>query len=541
MTDIARVGATTNAGTGPRQPGNEHVVRRGDTLWGIARQHGVSLGELEAANPHLARNDFIFPGDRIALPGGNEATHVVRAGETVGGIAERHGVSARAVADANQLRRPDLIHPGDRLTIPGGQARPQAAPPPLPASRPQPAPAPIAAPVAAPAVAAPAAEAPGTTGLRTMFEPALGSRAVGAVVIGQAEGTRTPDGGFRAGYYGHTDPGNGVANRGSFSLQNAGTLTPEQADARQLTRLGQQIPAFETAARGAGLDPNDAALATAYLDLYNQSPTAAARFVDQLDYLSTAGITTESLVELRVRSFVDHATGERFRLPSGAPAGGGFVNIARNTLGREPSEREVQAVIRRDQDRRVTAMAAALPQATAPANVPTPRVRPEPAAPAPATGGPARFTSNAGLDLTPVAIDRTNALHDAVRDQTGFAIHVTSGRRGPDRQAAAMYNNLADGSSPRYRNQAAFNEVRDAFNAGRAEGLGRQAIVDRMATVLQAQSDRGVLISRHMSDRAVDLRLPPAGSRDTVIAAIRDNPAVQSVGIEDDHLHIQFH
>jgi len=537
MTDIARVGATTNAGTSPYQAANEHVVRRGDTLWGIARQHGVSLGELEAANPHLARNDFIFPGDRIALPGGNDATHVVRTGETVGGIAERHGISTRAVVDANQLRRPDLIHPGDRLTIPGAHAQPQPRTTAAPAPSPRPQTGPVEVPAATPSVVAPAPA--GTIDLRTMFDPALASQAVGAVVIGQAEGTRTPDGGFRAGYYGHTDPGNGVANRGSFSLQNAGTLTPEQADARQLTRLGQQIPAFETAARGAGLDPNNAALATAYLDLYNQSPTAAARFVDQLDYLSTAGITTESLVELRVRSFVNHETGERFRLPSGAPAGGGFVNIARNTLGREPSEREVQAVIRRDQDRRLTDMAAALPQATAPANVPTPQARPEPAAPA--TVGPARFTSNPGLDLTPVAIDRTNALHDAVRDQTGFAIHVTSGRRGPERQAAAMYNNLADGSSPRYRNQAAFNEVRDAFSAGRAEGLGRQAIVDRMANVLHAQSDRGVLISRHMSDRAVDLRLPPTGSRDTVIAAIRDNPAVQSVGIEDDHLHIQFH
>lgn len=535
MTDIARVGATTNSGGGAPQPaGNEHVVRRGDTLWGIARQHGVPLGELEAANPQLAKNDFIFPGDRLALPGGEATTHVVRAGETVGGIAERHGVSTRAVVDANQLRRPDLIHPGNRLTIPAAQAQTE------PAAR-----TPITAPITTPSVATPSVtaippEAPqaGATDLRAMFDPDRGSQALGAVVIGQAEGTRTPDGGFRAGYYGHTDPGNGVANRGSFSLQNAGTLTPNQADARQLARLSQQIPAFETAARAANLDPNNAALATAYLDLYNQSPTAAARFVDQLDYLSTNGITTDSLVELRVRSFVNHETGERFRLPSGAQAGGGFVNIARNTLGREPTEREVQAVIRRDQTRRLTAMEAALPGAATPANVPTPQARPEPPA---ATGGPAHFTSNPGLDLTPVAIDRTNTLHDAVRDQTGFSIHVTSGRRGPDRQASAMYNNLADGSSPTYRNRAAFNEVRDAFNAGRAEGLGRQAIVDRMANVLQAQADRGVLISRHMSDRAVDLRLPPAGSRDAVITAIRDNPAVQSVGIEDDHLHIQFH
>lgn len=535
MTDIARVGATTSFLGTPPQAGNEHIVQRGDTLWGIARQHGVSLAQLEAANPQLATNDFIFPGDRLALAGGGASSHVVRAGETVGRIAERHGVSTRAVVEANHLRRPDLIHPGDTLTIPSGRtaAAPSGA---MPAPAPQPIPTPGPA-SAAPMAAMPKVPPAGATDLRAMFDPARGSAAMGAVVIGQAEGTRTPTGDFRDGYHGHTDPGNGVANSGSFSLQHAGGLTPEQADARQLTRLSQQIPAFEIAARAAGLDPNDAALATAYLDLYNQSPTAAARFVDQLDYLSNNGISTDSLVELRVRSFVDQQTGERFRLPGGGQAGGGFVNIARDALGREPTEREVQAVIRRDQNRRLTAMEAALPTAAATsATASRPQARPEPAA----ESGSARFASNPGLDLTPAVVGQTNALHDAVRDRTGFALHVTSGRRGPDRQAAAMYNNLADNSSPRYRNQAAFNEVRAAYIAGRAEGLGRAAIVERMSTVLQAQADRGVLISRHMSDRAIDIRMPPAAERAEVLAAIRGNPAVQSVGVEDDHLHIQF-
>jgi len=92
MTDIGRVSASTGVSARPPQAGNDHVVQRGENLWGIARQHGVSLAQLEAANPHLAKSDFIFPGDRLTLPGGDVASHVVRAGETVGGIAERHGV-----------------------------------------------------------------------------------------------------------------------------------------------------------------------------------------------------------------------------------------------------------------------------------------------------------------------------------------------------------------------------------------------------------------------------------------------------------------
>lgn len=148
------------------------------------------------------------------------------------------------------------------------------------------------------------------------------------------------------------------------SLQNAGHLTPEQADAQQLRTLNAQSPAFETATPGAGLDPNNTQLATAYLDLYNQSSRVAARFLNQIDYLQGAGVSTESLTELRFRSFVDVLTGERFHLSIGAPAGGGFANIARQDLGRAPTEAEVQTVIRVDESRRLRAMEGALPAAT---------------------------------------------------------------------------------------------------------------------------------------------------------------------------------
>jgi hypothetical protein len=166
--------------------------------------------------------------------------------------------------DANGLKRPELIHPGDRLTLPALQGLRHAH----------------QAHTAATAHVAPTSQR-SASDVRAIFDPALGSRARGAVIIGQAEGTRTPSGGFRAAYYGHVDPGNGVGNRGSFSLQHAGDLTPEQADAQQLARLSRQIPAFETAARAAGLDPNNATLATGYLDLYNARDRASSTSRDR--------------------------------------------------------------------------------------------------------------------------------------------------------------------------------------------------------------------------------------------------------------------
>ncbi len=47
-----------------------HTVRSGDTMWAIARQNGVSLNSLIAANPQIKNPDLIFPGQKINIPGG---------------------------------------------------------------------------------------------------------------------------------------------------------------------------------------------------------------------------------------------------------------------------------------------------------------------------------------------------------------------------------------------------------------------------------------------------------------------------------------
>jgi spore coat assembly protein SafA len=63
-----------NAATGkaPPRPG-QYVVRRGDTLWGISQRHHVSLGAVIASNPQIRDPNRIYPGQRIALPAGNAA------------------------------------------------------------------------------------------------------------------------------------------------------------------------------------------------------------------------------------------------------------------------------------------------------------------------------------------------------------------------------------------------------------------------------------------------------------------------------------
>lgn len=96
-------------------------VERGDTLSGIAARHGVSLSALLAANPQISNPDRIDIGQRIQLPASERQT-TVKPGDTLGQIAARYGVSVEALARANNIDNPNLIFPGDVLRVPSSGA-----------------------------------------------------------------------------------------------------------------------------------------------------------------------------------------------------------------------------------------------------------------------------------------------------------------------------------------------------------------------------------------------------------------------------------
>lgn len=45
-----------------------YLVRKGDTLWGIAKRYGVSLTALITANPQIKNPNLIYPGNRVNIP-----------------------------------------------------------------------------------------------------------------------------------------------------------------------------------------------------------------------------------------------------------------------------------------------------------------------------------------------------------------------------------------------------------------------------------------------------------------------------------------
>ncbi len=56
---------TGSAGHGARRI---HAVVSGDTLWGIAKQYGVELGDLIKANPGIKNPNLIYPGEQVVIP-----------------------------------------------------------------------------------------------------------------------------------------------------------------------------------------------------------------------------------------------------------------------------------------------------------------------------------------------------------------------------------------------------------------------------------------------------------------------------------------
>ncbi len=94
-----------------------YTVRRGDSLWIIARRFGTTVDRIQRDNG--LRGTTLRPGQRLTIRVGSTGrTYVVQRGDTLGRIASRNRVSVRRLAEANGLTLRSTIYPGTRLRIP---------------------------------------------------------------------------------------------------------------------------------------------------------------------------------------------------------------------------------------------------------------------------------------------------------------------------------------------------------------------------------------------------------------------------------------
>jgi len=110
-----------------------YQVKRGDTLWDIARSQGVTANQLYAWNT-LKTTRHIHPGDRLtiwrnmggSLPEGTTAVanlktvHRVKPGDTLWDIARAYKTSIRELKRLNGIQDVSQIKAGDKLRVRSG-------------------------------------------------------------------------------------------------------------------------------------------------------------------------------------------------------------------------------------------------------------------------------------------------------------------------------------------------------------------------------------------------------------------------------------
>lgn len=149
--DLLRVGQELII---PAQDGIIYTVQEGDTLLRLAQRFGVGAEAIVAANK-LQNADLLPVGQQLLVPGnevaeriaeqrlsslrlagrlaaatrGGARRYTVQAGDTLGEIAERFGLSSsRVIAEANGIAPPYTLRIGQELVIPAGaESRPAAS------------------------------------------------------------------------------------------------------------------------------------------------------------------------------------------------------------------------------------------------------------------------------------------------------------------------------------------------------------------------------------------------------------------------------
>lgn len=103
------------------ESGVDYIVQSGDTLSGIAAMYQMGVKDLLCANPRIKDADEIFPGMVVRVPTGyvRRVGYVVKRGDSLWRIAAKFGITAAEILNSNpQLEEEDRLLPDQVLLIP---------------------------------------------------------------------------------------------------------------------------------------------------------------------------------------------------------------------------------------------------------------------------------------------------------------------------------------------------------------------------------------------------------------------------------------
>ncbi|MBP3762761.1 MAG: peptidoglycan DD-metalloendopeptidase family protein [Bacteroidales bacterium] len=128
-----KTASTKGKSSGGSGSGGWYRVRNGDTLEKIARRNGTTVKKICQLNG-ISQNKVLHPGDLLRVSGSASATppksgktassgsagtktYTVRRGDTLGKIAQRHGMSLNELCRLNGINKNKTIREGQKLKV----------------------------------------------------------------------------------------------------------------------------------------------------------------------------------------------------------------------------------------------------------------------------------------------------------------------------------------------------------------------------------------------------------------------------------------
>lgn len=115
---------TTSRRSSGSSSGSKYTVRRGDTLWELAKKFGTTTSAIRRANG-MGAHTKLYAGKTITIPGrsasrsGGSFYYTIRRGDTMSTIASKFGVGLKKLLATNRSVNPNRIIAGQRILIPG--------------------------------------------------------------------------------------------------------------------------------------------------------------------------------------------------------------------------------------------------------------------------------------------------------------------------------------------------------------------------------------------------------------------------------------
>ncbi len=136
LSDTSKIPSSGNSNITPSSPTETgevshivYTVKRGNTLWEIAKKYNVTVNHIVVLN-NIKNPNLIFPGEKLRITSNerlipeNEKkkfytprTYLIRRGDTLSEIAVKFRVSVNYLVRLNNIKNPNLIFAGERLYV----------------------------------------------------------------------------------------------------------------------------------------------------------------------------------------------------------------------------------------------------------------------------------------------------------------------------------------------------------------------------------------------------------------------------------------